>query len=192
MFAVIPSQAISLHARPPEGSPRNTWQTTVGELHLVGDRARVHLDGPPALAAEVTPAALVELGVSEGATIWVAVKATQIVVYPDVLDRRHGCVSRRAEVRPSSLRRMSSASMSELDLVAHHRAAALHGSVELHVEGLAADLALGREAGPGAAEGVRPEAVDLELERDRLGHAVQGEVAVHHEVVALGPDTGRG
>ena len=84
VFAVIPSQAISLHARPPEGSPRNSWQTTVGELHLVGDRARVHLDGPPALAAEVTPAALVELGVSEGATIWVAVKATQIVVYPDV------------------------------------------------------------------------------------------------------------
>ncbi len=83
VFAVIPSQAISLHVGQPEGSPRNTWQTSVGELHLVGDRARVHLDGPPVLAAEVTPAALVELGVSEGSTIWVAVKATQIVVYPN-------------------------------------------------------------------------------------------------------------
>jgi molybdate transport system ATP-binding protein len=84
VFVVIPSQAISLHTEQPGGSPRNTWATTVGELHLVGDRARVHLDGPPSLAAEVTPAALVELGVSEGSTIWVAVKATQIVVYPDV------------------------------------------------------------------------------------------------------------
>ena len=84
VLAVIPSQAISLHVRRPEGSPRNTWQTTVGELHLVGDRARVHLDGPPALAAEVTPAALVELGLSEGSTVWVAVKATQIVVYPNL------------------------------------------------------------------------------------------------------------
>jgi molybdate transport system ATP-binding protein len=82
VFAVIPSQAISLHRAKPEGSPRNTWRTTVGELHLVGDRARIHLDGPPPLAAEVTPAALVELGLSEGASVWVAVKATQISVYP--------------------------------------------------------------------------------------------------------------
>ncbi len=84
VFAVIPSQAISLHTERPLGSPRNTWQTTVGELHLVGDRARVHLVGPPRLSAEVTPASLVQLGISEGATIWVAVKATQIVVYGDV------------------------------------------------------------------------------------------------------------
>ncbi len=84
VFAVIPSAAISLHTRPPEGSPRNSWQARVSELHLIGDRARVHLEGSPSLAAEVTPAALVELGVSEGSMIWVAVKATQIVVYPDL------------------------------------------------------------------------------------------------------------
>jgi molybdate transport system ATP-binding protein len=84
VFVVIPSQAIALHTERPLGSPRNTWQTTVGELHLVGDRARVHLLGPPRLAAEVTPASLVQLGISEGATIWVAVKATQIVIYGDV------------------------------------------------------------------------------------------------------------
>ncbi len=81
VFAVIPSSAISLHTQEPSGSPRNTWPTTVAELHLVGDRARVHLEGPLPLAAEVTPAALLDLGISEGATIWVAVKATQIVVY---------------------------------------------------------------------------------------------------------------
>ncbi len=83
VFVVVPPSAIALHGRPPEGSPRNTWAATVDELHLVGDRARVHLAGPIPLVAEVTPAALAELGIAEGSPVWVAVKATQIVVYPD-------------------------------------------------------------------------------------------------------------
>jgi molybdate transport system permease protein len=32
--------------------------------------------------AEVTPAAMVELGLAEGTEIWVSVKATEITVYP--------------------------------------------------------------------------------------------------------------
>jgi molybdate transport system ATP-binding protein len=83
VFAVIPPQAIALHAQTPEGSPRNTWSTTVTELHMIGDRVRVHVGGPIPLAAEVTPAALAELDVTEGSSVWIAVKATQIVVYPD-------------------------------------------------------------------------------------------------------------
>jgi molybdate transport system ATP-binding protein len=34
------------------------------------------------MVAEVTPAAVSELGLSEGREIWVAVKATEIQVYP--------------------------------------------------------------------------------------------------------------
>jgi molybdate transport system ATP-binding protein len=83
VFAVIPPQAIALHLSDPGGSPRNSWPTTVDELHLVGDRVRVRLGAPVPLAAEVTPAALAEMDVSEGSPVWVAVKATQIVVYPD-------------------------------------------------------------------------------------------------------------
>jgi molybdate transport system ATP-binding protein len=83
VFVVVPPSAIALHGRPPEGSPRNSWASTVDELHLVGDRARVHLADPIPLVAEVTPAALAELGISEGSSVWVALKATQIVVYPD-------------------------------------------------------------------------------------------------------------
>ena len=83
VFVVVPPSAIALHDRQPEGSPRNTWATTVDELHLLGDRARVHLTGPIPLVAEVTPAALAELGIAEGSAVWVALKATQIVVYPD-------------------------------------------------------------------------------------------------------------
>jgi molybdate transport system ATP-binding protein len=82
VFAVVPPSAVALHGRPPEGSPRNAWSATVDELHVIGDRARVHLGGPIPLVAEVTPTALAELDVAEGSPVWVAVKATQIVVYP--------------------------------------------------------------------------------------------------------------
>jgi molybdate transport system ATP-binding protein len=82
VFVVVPPSALALHGRQPEGSPRNTWATTVDELHLLGDRARVHLADPIPLVAEVTPAALAELGIVEGSPVWVALKATQIVVYP--------------------------------------------------------------------------------------------------------------
>jgi molybdate transport system ATP-binding protein len=83
VFAVIPPPAIALFTADPGGSPRNTWSTEVTELHLIGDRVRVRLGDPIPLSAEVTPAALAEMDVSEGSEVWVAVKATQIVVYPD-------------------------------------------------------------------------------------------------------------
>jgi molybdate transport system ATP-binding protein len=82
VFVVVAPSAIALHRSRPSGSPRNVWSTRVDELHLVGDRARVHLGPPIPLVAEVTPAALAELDLTEGAPTWAAVKATQLVVYP--------------------------------------------------------------------------------------------------------------
>jgi molybdate transport system ATP-binding protein len=82
VFVVVAPSAIALHGSRPSGSPRNVWQTRVDELHLVGDRARVHLGAPIPLVAEVTAAALAELDITEGAPTWAAVKATQLVVYP--------------------------------------------------------------------------------------------------------------
>jgi molybdate transport system ATP-binding protein len=81
VYVVVAPSAIALYSARPGGSPRNVWSTTVDELHLIGDRARVHLGAPVPLVAEVTPAALAELGVTEGAQTWVSVKATQLVVY---------------------------------------------------------------------------------------------------------------
>ena len=82
VFVVVAPSAIALYGARPSGSPRNVWSTRVDELHLVGDRARVHLGAPIPLVAEVTPAALAELDIAEGTETWVAVKATQLVVYP--------------------------------------------------------------------------------------------------------------
>jgi len=82
VFVVVAPSAVALYGSRPSGSPRNVWSTRVDELHLVGDRARVHLGAPIPLVAEVTPAALAELDIAEGAPTWAAVKATQLVVYP--------------------------------------------------------------------------------------------------------------
>lgn len=81
MLAVIAPRDIALYLDPPGGSPRNTWSTRVAEVHLMGDRARVLLDTPIRVAAEITAVALAELGLTDGAPVWASVKATQIDVY---------------------------------------------------------------------------------------------------------------
>ncbi len=81
MLAVIAPRDIALYLDPPGGSPRNAWSTRVAEVHLMGDRARVLLDGPVRVTAEITAVAMAELGLTEGAPVWASVKATQIDVY---------------------------------------------------------------------------------------------------------------
>ncbi len=86
-LAVVAPEAVSLHrARPSGSSPRNVWQGTVRELTAHGARLRVLVSDAPApgldVVAEVTPAAVAELGLAEGAEVWVSVKATEITVVP--------------------------------------------------------------------------------------------------------------
>ena len=82
-FVAIRPNAISLHREPPEGSPRNVWLGTVGDLFLTGDRARVRLGGPVPLVAEVTAASVVALRLADGGAVWATVKATDVDTYPD-------------------------------------------------------------------------------------------------------------
>lgn len=82
-LAVVAPRDVALYLDPPTGSPRNTWPTRVAEVNLVGDRARVLLDPPIVLTAEITAVSLATLGITEGALVWASVKATQIDVYPD-------------------------------------------------------------------------------------------------------------
>src|SRR4029077_9425653 len=78
------------------------------------------------------------------------------------------------------------------DLLANDDATAAAGdrAVVADAEVVPVDLAAGREARPGAAEGVRAEAVHLELQRDRLGGAADGEIAVQEEIVTVRADAG--
>ena len=65
-----------------EGSARNAWPGRITAVEPVGDRFRVQIDAEPPVVAEVTAAAVRDIGMVDGAEIWVAVKATEIDVYP--------------------------------------------------------------------------------------------------------------
>jgi molybdate transport system ATP-binding protein len=82
VFAVIHPRAVALHRARPEGSPRNVWAGRASALDFQGDRVRVGVEGEMPIVAEVTPAAVSELGLAEGGEVWVSVKATEITVYP--------------------------------------------------------------------------------------------------------------
>ncbi|MEU5879834.1 ABC transporter ATP-binding protein [Spirillospora sp. NPDC047279] len=82
VFLAFAPSSVALYRSRPDGSPRNLWQATVESVERHGDRVRVRLDGPLPASADVTPGAVAELGLGEGSTVWAAVKATQIHVYP--------------------------------------------------------------------------------------------------------------
>ena len=82
MFIVVHPRAVSLHLRRPEGSVRNAWPGRVSAVEPVGDRLRVRVAATPPIVAEVTSTAVREIGLAEGTEVWVAVKATEVDVYP--------------------------------------------------------------------------------------------------------------
>jgi molybdate transport system ATP-binding protein len=82
VFVAFPPSAVALYGVRPDGSPRNTWQATVLNLSRHGDALRVELTGPIPVAADVTPAAAVHLGLEPGRTVWASLKATEATSYP--------------------------------------------------------------------------------------------------------------
>lgn len=81
VFVVLPPRAVALHRSEPDSSARNRWPARVAHLELLGDRVRVQLAAPLGLVAEVTPAAVAELTLHEGAEIWASAKATELTAY---------------------------------------------------------------------------------------------------------------
>jgi molybdate transport system ATP-binding protein len=79
---VVPPPPTALYRSRPDGTPRNVWEGRASNLDLQGDRVRVRLEGSPSIVAEVTPAAVRDLGLDRGDTVWIGVKATEINVYP--------------------------------------------------------------------------------------------------------------
>ncbi len=80
VLLVVHPRAVVLHRHRPEGTPRNTWPATIEGLAVEGERVRVATVGPVPMVAEVTTAAVAELDLAEGDSIWVSVKATEIAV----------------------------------------------------------------------------------------------------------------
>ena len=82
VFVAFPPAAVALFAERPEGSPRNTWPAVVETVSRHGDNLRIELRGPITVAADVTPAAAVQLRLSPGHRVWAALKATEATAYP--------------------------------------------------------------------------------------------------------------
>jgi molybdate transport system ATP-binding protein len=82
VYVAVHPNAVALHLQHPEGSPRNVWHGRIHGTDLLGDRVRIHVDGQAPLVAEVTPAAVAELGLFEGTEVFTSVKATELSVYP--------------------------------------------------------------------------------------------------------------
>ncbi|RZT88587.1 molybdate transport system ATP-binding protein [Pseudonocardia sediminis] len=86
--AVFPPSAVAVHTERPTGSPRNVFRVRLAALEPRGDTVRLRAsapDGAPAwvdgLAADVTPAAVAEMGVDPGDDVWFAVKAAEVAVH---------------------------------------------------------------------------------------------------------------
>ncbi len=82
-YAVIRPHSITLTRAAPAGtSARNTWPGTIVAIDRLGDRARVAIHGTLPLTAEITVAALDDLGLRPGDEVHATVKATDIEVAP--------------------------------------------------------------------------------------------------------------
>jgi molybdate transport system ATP-binding protein len=82
VFVTIPPSAVALHASEPEGSARNRWPMTVTGIEPSGERARIRLDGPIPLVAEITATSLAGLRLQTGTPVWASAKATELHAYP--------------------------------------------------------------------------------------------------------------
>jgi len=82
--ASIRPASVSLHRAEPEGSARNAWTMTVTDIDRHPERVRARLNGPIPLLAELTPAGAEALALTVGDTIWASVKASEVVVTPDL------------------------------------------------------------------------------------------------------------
>jgi molybdate transport system ATP-binding protein len=73
----IRPQAIALHSHQPD----NTWAAAITDVEADHDRVRVTLAGPVAATAEITPAAVAELDLAPGVSVWATVKAVDLTAY---------------------------------------------------------------------------------------------------------------
>ncbi|MFD4369286.1 sulfate/molybdate ABC transporter ATP-binding protein [Rhodococcus sp. NPDC058521] len=78
--AVFAPSSVGIHVHTPEGSPRNTFRVIVSEMETRGNVIRVRgaTESGLELSADVTAAAVAELDLVPGASVYFAVKATEV------------------------------------------------------------------------------------------------------------------
>ena len=89
-FVAFEPAAVALWRDRPTGSPRNVWRVAIRGLEPYGNSVRVELArsdtevvrDPVIIVAEITAAAVADLGLHPGDQLWATVKASEIDVYP--------------------------------------------------------------------------------------------------------------
>ncbi|GLZ55140.1 ABC transporter ATP-binding protein [Actinomycetospora sp. NBRC 106378] len=87
--ALFSPASVAVYREPPKGSPRTMVPVRLAAMEPHGELVRLRAgvpDGGPGwvdgLAADVTPAAVADLGVDPGDELWFSVKAAEVEVYP--------------------------------------------------------------------------------------------------------------
>ena len=81
--AVFAPSAVAVYTEAPHGSPRNALRVRIAELEAQGSTVLVRSD--TGIAAEITTAALADLDVHPGDSVWFVVKATEVGIHPAAL-----------------------------------------------------------------------------------------------------------
>lgn len=79
--AVFRPSAVSIFRSVPGGSPRNHWPARIASLEPGTAAVRVRTAGHPEVAVDVTPAAVAEMGLTPGVDVFLAVKATEVLIH---------------------------------------------------------------------------------------------------------------
>jgi molybdate transport system ATP-binding protein len=77
--ACFPPTAVAVYLDPPRGSPRNVFRATVTNVTAHGQVVRVNTD---LVSADLTAAAIADLGLRVGTPVFLTVKATEVRLYP--------------------------------------------------------------------------------------------------------------
>src|SRR6266576_496528 len=78
VLATLAPADVALHAARPEGSARNVVEGVVEEVAILGDRARVRLNGSPRLVAEITTGSVARMMIRTGTVVWASFKAVEV------------------------------------------------------------------------------------------------------------------
>ena len=80
--AVFRPASVVVHTEQPRhASPRNVWSARVRGIEPGSGGVRLRTSGDPEVIAELTPAAVADLGLQVGSTVWLSVKATDVSAY---------------------------------------------------------------------------------------------------------------
>ncbi|MDJ0338464.1 ATP-binding cassette domain-containing protein [Cryobacterium sp. PH31-O1] len=80
--AVFPPASVVVQTEQPRhASPRNVWSARVTGIEPGSGGVRLRTSGDPEIIAELTPAAVADLGLQLGSTVWLSVKATEVSAY---------------------------------------------------------------------------------------------------------------